>query len=46
MIEALARVGKTCEYAVYEGEGHGFLKVENVLDAANRIEQFLERNLS
>ncbi|MCJ7625748.1 MAG: S9 family peptidase [Anaerolineaceae bacterium] len=45
MIAALEKAGKVYEYYCYEGEGHGFLKPENVLDAANRIESFLEKYL-
>jgi dipeptidyl aminopeptidase/acylaminoacyl peptidase len=45
IVAALKRLGKTYEYYCYEGEGHGFLKLEHVLDAANRIETFLDRYL-
>ncbi len=45
MVSALDRAGKVHEYEVYEGEGHGFLKAEHVIDAAERIEGFLARHL-
>ena len=45
MVAALERAGKEYECRIYPGEGHGFLKVENVLDAATRIETFLDKRL-
>lgn len=43
--EALAGAGKHFEYKSYAGEGHGFLRRENVLDATRRIERFLDWHL-
>jgi len=45
MVAALEEAGKVYESKVYAGEGHGFLKVENVMDAAARIEAFLAEHL-
>jgi dipeptidyl aminopeptidase/acylaminoacyl peptidase len=33
------------EYVIYEGEGHGFNKDENVLDHMGRLEKFLAKNI-
>jgi dipeptidyl aminopeptidase/acylaminoacyl peptidase len=40
--ELLAR-GKGCDFVLYEDEGHGFLKTENVVDAKLRRVAFLDR---
>jgi dipeptidyl aminopeptidase/acylaminoacyl peptidase len=45
MVKALQDAGKSVEYVCYEGEGHGFLKHEHVLDAADRIEAFWRKHL-
>lgn len=41
-VEALRREGKTFEYKTYAGEPHGFLRRENLHDAYQRIERFLD----
>jgi len=43
---ALQRAGKTPEWVVYEGEGHGWMKVDNRLDFWGRVEAFLAKNLN
>jgi dipeptidyl aminopeptidase/acylaminoacyl peptidase len=42
LVEALKREGKTFEYVVYEGEGHGFLQKDNVLHFYATLERFLD----
>jgi dipeptidyl aminopeptidase/acylaminoacyl peptidase len=42
---ALRDAGKKVEYVVYNGEGHGFNKDENVFDFYHRVEKFLAENL-
>jgi len=42
LVEALKREGKTFEYVVYEGEGHGFLGKDNVLHYFATLERFLD----
>jgi dipeptidyl aminopeptidase/acylaminoacyl peptidase len=44
-VSALRSAGKKVEYVVYNGEGHGFNKDENVFDFYRRVEKFLEENL-
>jgi len=39
--DALVAQGKECELVLYEDEGHGFLKTENVVDAKKRRVAFL-----
>jgi len=41
-VEALRRAGKTFEYKTYANEPHGFLRRENLFDAWERIERFLD----
>jgi dipeptidyl aminopeptidase/acylaminoacyl peptidase len=43
MVEAMRSAGAPVEYHVYEGEGHGFRKLENVIDEINRTEAFLTK---
>jgi len=43
--DALIAQGKECELILYEDEGHGFLKTENVVDAKKRRVDFLARFL-
>ncbi len=44
MVEALKKEGKTdFEYVSYAGEGHGWRKVENVLDYHKRMQNFLNK---
>jgi dipeptidyl aminopeptidase/acylaminoacyl peptidase len=42
LVEALKREGKTFEYMVYEGEGHGFLQKGNILHCYATLERFLD----
>jgi dipeptidyl aminopeptidase/acylaminoacyl peptidase len=42
LVEALKREGKTFEYVVYEGEGHGFLQKDNLLHFYATLERFLD----
>jgi dipeptidyl aminopeptidase/acylaminoacyl peptidase len=44
-VSALRSAGKKVEYVIYNGEGHGFNKDENVFDFYHRVEKFLEENL-
>jgi dipeptidyl aminopeptidase/acylaminoacyl peptidase len=44
MRDALKSAGKPYEWAVYSGEGHGFLKPENRLDYYRRMEAFLAKH--
>ncbi len=41
-VEALRREGKTFEYKTYDDEPHGFLRRENLYDAYERMERFLD----
>ncbi len=41
-VEALRREGKTFEYKTYDDEPHGFLRRENLFDAYERMERFLD----
>ncbi|HJS19271.1 MAG TPA: S9 family peptidase [Anaerolineales bacterium] len=41
-VEALKRYDKVFEYKTYEDEPHGFLRRENLIDAYERMEQFLD----
>jgi len=43
MVDAMRRAGATVEYQVYEGEGHGFRHLANVVDELERTEAFLRR---
>ncbi len=42
---AMESAGLHPEFVVYDGEGHGFLKVENRVDFYTRMEKFLAKNL-
>ncbi|HET7401599.1 MAG TPA: S9 family peptidase [Usitatibacter sp.] len=44
-VAALRSAGKKVEYVIYNGEGHGFNKDENVFDFYKRVEKFFEQNL-
>ena len=46
MRAALKAAGNDPEYVVYDGEGHGWLKVENRIDFWTRVEKFLAKNLN
>jgi len=41
MVDAMRSAGAPVEYHVYEGEGHGFRKLANVVDELERTEAFL-----
>jgi len=41
-VDALKRYGKTFEYKTYGDEPHGFLRRENLQDAYERMERFLD----
>jgi dipeptidyl aminopeptidase/acylaminoacyl peptidase len=41
----LEQMGKVVDFVLYKGEGHTFLKTENVLDAEQRRIDFLSRYL-
>ncbi len=43
--DKLLELGKEVDFHLYEGEGHGFLKIENVIDAEVRRVAFLARVL-
>lgn len=43
--EALLKLGKEVDFALYEDEGHSFLKLENVIDAEMRRVSFLAKAL-
>ena len=42
---ALRRNGITHKYIVYEGEGHGFRKSENIVNCLNETERFLMQHV-
>jgi dipeptidyl aminopeptidase/acylaminoacyl peptidase len=43
MVDAMRGAGAPVEYHVYAGEGHGFRKLDNVVDELERTEAFLTR---
>ena len=43
MVDAMRRAGAPVDYHVYAGEGHGFRKLENVIDELGRTEAFLTK---
>jgi dipeptidyl aminopeptidase/acylaminoacyl peptidase len=42
---AIEKAGGNVEYVVYNGEGHGFNKDENVFDFYKRLEAFFAKHL-
>lgn len=46
MRDALVAAGRPPEWVLYDGEGHGWLKLETRLDFARRLEAFLARHLA
>ena len=44
-MEAIKKRGGTVDYKVYDNEGHGFSKIENQIDAYQRVAQFLKAHL-
>ena len=45
MQKALEKAGKASEMKIYYNEGHGSYKIENRLDWANRVLDFLDRHI-
>jgi dipeptidyl aminopeptidase/acylaminoacyl peptidase len=45
IVSALRRNGVTHKYIVYEGEGHGFRKSENIVNCLNETERFLMQHV-
>jgi dipeptidyl aminopeptidase/acylaminoacyl peptidase len=45
VVAAIKKRGGVVEYKVYENEGHGFAKVENQIDAYERIADFLKAHV-
>ena len=43
--ERLQALGRTVELHFYEGEGHGWLRPETMIDELQRIDSFLRRNV-
>lgn len=41
VIEELKKLGRQVEYKIYEGEGHGFMKIENYIDSIKRAVEFI-----
>ena len=45
MRDALRAAGRPPEWVVYEGEGHGWLKLDNRYDFYGRLEAFFAKYL-
>ncbi len=45
MVAAMRNAGGEVEYHVYDGEGHGFRRLANVVDEYERTERFLSRHV-
>ncbi|HEY1740774.1 MAG TPA: prolyl oligopeptidase family serine peptidase [Acidimicrobiia bacterium] len=45
MVAAIRNAGGEVEYHVYDGEGHGFRRLTNVVDEYERTERFLTRHV-
>ena len=43
--ETLTSLGKECEYHLYNGEGHSFLKVKNQVKSKQQVVDFLAKHL-
>ena len=41
VVDAIKKRGGTVDYKIYENEGHGFARVENQIDAYQRVANFL-----
>ena len=41
VVDAIKKRGGTIDYKIYENEGHGFARVENQIDAYQRVADFL-----
>ena len=45
VVEPIKKRGGVAEYKIYENEGHGFARVENQIDAFNRVASFLKAHV-
>jgi len=45
VVDAVKKRGGVVEYKVYENEGHGFARVENLIDAYKRVADFLKAHV-
>jgi dipeptidyl aminopeptidase/acylaminoacyl peptidase len=45
VVDAIKKRGGTVDYKIYENEGHGFARVENQIDAYQRVADFLLAHL-
>ena len=45
IVEAVKKLGGIAEAKIYENEGHGFAKVENQIDAYQRVTNFLKAHV-
>lgn len=45
VVAAIKKRGGTVDYKIYDNEGHGFSKVENQIDAYQRVAQFLKAHV-
>jgi dipeptidyl aminopeptidase/acylaminoacyl peptidase len=45
VVEAIKKRGGTAESKIYENEGHGFARVENQIDAYQRVADFLKAHV-
>jgi dipeptidyl aminopeptidase/acylaminoacyl peptidase len=45
VVDAVKKRGGTVEFKVYENEGHGFARVENQIDAYQRVSGFLKAHV-
>jgi dipeptidyl aminopeptidase/acylaminoacyl peptidase len=43
VVSAIKKRGGVVELKIYDGEGHGFSRVENQIDALTRITDFLKK---
>ncbi|AWR98988.1 S9 family peptidase [Metallosphaera hakonensis] len=44
VVEEMKRLGRKIDYKIYENEGHGFSKRENLMDSVIRVVEFLDKN--
>ena len=44
-VRELERMNRDFEYEIYEGEGHGFRKIRNIIDSTERIDRFLRQKV-
>jgi len=45
VVDAIKKLGGTVELKIYENEGHGFAKVENLIDAYQRASDFIKAHV-